>query len=49
MHDMTILLLAWVATLCQSCYNRSVTELLGQPCNKCDIVVKPVTSCEQVA
>ena len=35
--------------LCNNlCRNRSVSELLGQPCDKSDIPVKLVTSCEQV-
>ena len=32
----------------RSCYNRSVSELLGQPCNKSDIPVKFIASCQQV-
>ena len=37
-----------LSILQQTCYNRIVSELLEQPCNKSDIFVKLVTSCEQV-
>ena len=33
--------------LSKSCYNGSVSELLGQPCNKSDFPVKLVTSCQR--
>ena len=33
-----------LSTLCQSCHNRSVSELFEKPYNKCDISVKLVTS-----
>ena len=35
------------STLRQSCYNRSVSELIGQPCKKSDVLVKLVPSCQQ--
>ena len=34
-----------LSTLLQSCCNKSVSELIGQPCNKSDVPVKLVTSC----
>ena len=37
-----------VIPLQQSCYNRSVSELLEQPCDKFDIPIKQVISCQQV-
>ena len=36
-----------LSTLSQPCYNKSASELLGQPCNKSYISLKLVTSCQE--
>ena len=44
----TVLIVLSLVKFVTSCYSRSVSELLGQPCYKSDIPVKFVTSCQRV-
>ena len=44
-NDITILLQPCVVNLVTSCYIMTVSDMLEQTCNKCDNVIKLVTSC----